>query len=116
MNAIVSLNGSVQGQGVRVDADDWLNIGSETWQKTPPAVKAAAYQAALAVGWKEEGLFQIITRTWKVDEDMAKFTLDTLKELAAEYPFEVEELKKDESKPPVWKIKDCDRTLPFPEK
>lgn len=116
MNVIVSLDGAVQGQGIKASVDDWLNIGSDSWGKTPNEIKAAAYQAAKVSGWKDAGLLQVIIRCWKMDEDMAKFTLETLKELEIQHPFQVDEIRKDESKPPVWKIKNCDKTLPFPEK
>lgn len=117
MNVLVSLDGSVQSQGIKVSARDWLDMGSETWTTTPDEVKAAAYQAAQVTGWKDDGLLKIMTKCWgpRVDEDTAQFTLQTLKDLAAQYPLPVEELKKDESKPPVWKIKGCDKTLPFPD-
>lgn len=116
MKVLVSLDGAVQSQGIKVNARDWLDMGSENWSTVPDAVKGAAYQAALAAGWKDEGLLKVITECWgeRIDEEGAKFTLETLKEFAAEHPCEVEEVKKDESKPPVWKIKDCNRTLPFP--
>jgi hypothetical protein len=116
MNVLVMLDSAVQGQGIKLSARDWLDMGSETWQSTSDEAKAAAYQAAVLLGWKDEGLLKIMTGCWgpRVDEGTAKFTLEFLKDLAVIHPIAVEEVYKDESKPPVWKIKDCDKTLPFP--
>lgn len=116
MNVLVSLDGAVQGQGIKLSARDWLDIGSDTWATTSDQMKAAAYQAAKTRGWQDEGLLQIMIKCWgeRVDEDTAKFTLETLKELAQQYPVPVEELYKDTSPPPVFKIKGCDKTIPFP--
>ena len=118
MNVLVSLDGSVQSQGVKVSARDWLDMGSETWATTPDETKAAAYQAAQVTGWKDEGLLKIMIQCWgpRIDEDTAKFTLETLKELAQQHPVAVEEVYKDETPAPVFKIKGCDRTIPFPPK
>ena|ERR1019366_3625779 len=117
-NVIVSLDGSVQSQGVKVSVRDWLDIGSETWATTSDESKAAAYQAAQVTGWKDVGLIQLMMTAWgpRIDEDTAKFTLTVLKELSEQYPVAVEEVYKDESHPPVFKIKNCDRTIPFPTK
>lgn len=116
MSVLVSLDGSVQSQGVKVSARDWLDMGSETWASTPDEVKAAAYQAAQVTGWKDSGLIKIMVDNWgpRIDEDTAKFTLETLKELAQQHPVAVEEVYKDETPAPVFKIKGCDKTLPFP--
>ncbi len=118
MNVLVSLDGSVQSQGIKVSARDWLDMGSETWATTSDETKAAAYQAAQVTGWKDAGLIKIMMECWgpRIDEDTAKFTLDTLKELAQQYPVEVEEVYKDDSPAPVFKIKGCDKTIPFPPK
>lgn len=114
--AIISLNGDIQRQGIKVDVEDWLDMGSKTWVTTPDAVKAAAYQAAMVVGWKDSGLLKIMMDTWpsRIDEDQAKVTLEVLQALAKKFPCGVEEIKKDTSSPPVFKIKGCDKTLPFP--
>lgn len=118
MSAIVSLDGSIQRQGVKVSARDWLDMGSETWAKTPDEVKALAYQAAQVTGWTDAGLIKLMTDTWgpRIDEDTAKFTLETLQELSKEHPAEVEEVYKDEAPAPVFKIAGCDKTVPFPPK
>src|SRR5690242_16791250 len=98
MNVLIDLDGSVQSQGIKVVAADWLDIGSETWKKTPESVKAAAYQAALVTGWKDEGLIKIITDCWneRYDEDSAKLVIDILREYAKKYPVEIEEVYKTE--------------------
>jgi len=118
MNVLVSLDGSVQSQGIKVSARDWLDMGSETWAKTPDEVKAAAYQAAQVTGWQDAGLLKIMVDCWgpRIDIDAAKFTLETLKDLAQQYPVTVEEVYRDENPNPVFKIGGCDKTLPFPPK
>jgi hypothetical protein len=118
MSAIVSLDGSVQRQGIKVSARDWLDMGSETWAKTPDKVKALAYQAAQITGWTDAGLIKLMTGTWgpRIDEDTAKFTLETLRELSKENPADVEEVYKDDAPPPVFKITGCDKMIPFPPK
>ena len=118
MNALVSLDGSVQSQGVKIGARSWLDMGSETWATTSDKTKATAYQAAQVTGWKDEGLIKVMVGCWgpRIDESTAKFTLDTLKEFAQQYPVAVEEVYKDETPPPVFKIKGCDKTIPFPPK
>ncbi len=116
-HSIISLDGVVQRQGIKVNAADWLDTGSESWRKTPDEVKAAAYQAAKAAGWKDAGLLKLMVDTWspRIDEDMAKFTLELLKDLAILFPKEVEQIKSDDTAPPVFKIKGCDKTIPFPK-
>lgn len=118
MNAIISLDGVVQRQGIKVSAADWLDMGSESFTKTPKEVKAAAYQAAKVAGWQDAGLLKIILDSWspRIDEHMAKFTIELLKDLAVLYPLEVIEVRKDDSAPPVFKINGCDKTIPFPPK
>jgi len=118
MNVLVSLDSAVQSQKVKLNARDWLDMGSETWATTPDKAKAAAYQAAIVAGWKDEGLLKVMQNCWgpRIDEDTAKFTLQTLKELAQEHPFTVEEVYKDETPAPVFKIAGCDRKIPFPPK
>jgi len=116
MNVLVSLDGSVQSQGVKVNARDWLDMGSPTWATTPDQVKAAAYQAAQVTGWKDDGLIKVMVNCWspRIDEDTAKFTLITLRELSQQYPVVVEEVYKDQSPLPVFKINGSDKTIPFP--
>ncbi len=116
--SVISLDGSVQSQGIKVSVRDWLDMGSEGWSKTPEVVKAAAYQAAKVTGWQDAGLLKIMLDNWypRIDEDSAKFTLETLQDLAQKYPLGVEEVYKDENPQPVFKIKGCDKTIPFPEK
>ena len=118
MSAIVSLDGSVQRQGVKVSARDWLDIGSEIWATTPDKVKALAYQASQVTGWTDTGLIKLMVKTWgpRIDEDTAKFTIETLQELSKQHPAVVEEVYKDDSPPPVFKIAGCDKTVPFPPK
>jgi hypothetical protein len=118
MNPLVSLDGAVQSQGIKLSCRDWLDMGSETWSTTSDKDKAFAYQAALATGWKDEGLLKLMVGAWKprVDEDVAKFTLQMLKDLVTEYPAQVEEVYKNTNPPPVFKVAGCDRQIPFPPK
>jgi len=113
-NPTSALDSSVQGQGVRVGFRDWLDIGSEGWKSTPDKVKAAAYQAAKLNGWTDKGLVSIIVHEFgpRVDEDMAKFTLDCLKDAEKEHPFEIVEEKKQHKD----LLKSGDISSPFPEK
>ncbi len=115
-HSIISLDGVVQRQGIKVSAADWLDMGSVSFSKTPDEVKAAAYQAAKAAGWKNAGLLKLMVDTWgpRVDEDTAKFTLELLKDLAILFPKEIEQVKEDKTTPPVFKIKGCEKTIPFP--
>jgi len=98
MSTLTALDGSVQSQGIKASFKDWLDIGSEEWQKTPDKVKAAAYQAAKVCGWRDEGLKQLILNqlTPRSDEFTAEFTLDILKKLAATYPVEQEQVYETE--------------------
>lgn len=87
-----TLNGAVQGQGVKVDVRHWLDMGSKEWKECPDEVKAAAYQAALLSGWTEQGLIRVMLSEFKprVDEEWAKTTIATLKEMLESYPVVVE--------------------------
>ena len=91
-------------------------MGSETWGSTPPIIKGAAYQAALAVGWKDAGLKKFAMDKWGpiVDDFAVSTTIDLLKTFAKENPFEIKELKKDDNPSPVFKIQGCKKTIPFP--
>jgi hypothetical protein len=113
---IVSLNGDIQRQGIKLNIEDWMDMGSKTWAGTSAQAKAAAYQAAKVAGWQDTGLLKLMVSTWgpRVDEDQAKFTLEFLQDLAKLHPLAVEVLKKDEPKPPVFKVKGCEKTIPFP--
>jgi hypothetical protein len=112
MNPIAMLDGSVQSQGVRVSARDWLDIGSEGWKDTSNKVKAAAYQAAKITGWTDDGLKAIMVNTWgpRIDSDVASFTLNLLSEFAKEFPVEQEEVYKVEAST-KFKVGDQEITL-----
>jgi hypothetical protein len=86
------LNGCVQAQGIKVNIENWLIMGSEAWNKTPDNIKAWAYQAACITGWTDEALIHIATNKYKhIDADMAKITIDLLKDLSSEHKLEVEQ-------------------------
>lgn len=91
-NPLTMLDSSVQGQGVKVSARDWLDMGSEGWAKVPNRAKAAAYQASKLAGWTDDGLKAVMLKEWspRVDDDTAIFVLNLLRELAKEYPFDQE--------------------------
>jgi len=54
MNVLLMLDGAVQGQGLKLSSRDWLDLGSETWSTTSDKDKAAAYQAVVVAGWKDD--------------------------------------------------------------
>jgi len=116
MNVLTSLDGAVQRQGIKLEARDWLDIGSETWSKTSDYDKAAAYQAAKMVGWKDEGLKQVILRCWgeRFDASQADAVIEILQSLEKQHPLEIEELKKETHKD-TWKVQGIDKTFQFPE-
>lgn len=117
MDTVNSLNGSVHSQGVKVDHRAWLDMGSADWQSTPDKVKAAAYQAAKVCGWTDVGLKVIITNQFgpRVDEFMAQITIDTLKELAEQYPIPVEQVYESKPERPKFKVAGSDATFQLPE-
>ena len=90
MKAVInSINGSVQSQGIRVDVDAWLLIGSKEWEATPDEVKAYAYQAALATGWTDEALINaVVTNYSHLDRAMMEFVIEELHALKQAYPLE----------------------------
>src|SRR5437660_953560 len=106
VDPLAMLDGSVQSQGIRVSARDWLDMGSEEWAKTDNRVKAAAYQAALVTGWTEDGLRSVMTHAWgpRVDDDVATFVLALLRELAEEFPVQVEDVYKVEPERPEMRL------------
>lgn len=103
--SVISLNGSVHSQGVKVDHVAWLDMGSKEWQTTPDKVKAAAYQAAKVCGWKDEGLKALMMKEFgpRIDHFMADVTIENLQELAAEYPIPVEQVYEVKKDVPVFK-------------
>lgn len=86
-----SLNGCVQSQGIRVNIENWLVMGSDEWNETPDQIKAWAYQAAGVTGWTDAALSLILTNKCPfMNDDMCVTILNMLKEWAAEYPLEVQ--------------------------
>lgn len=94
MNKVISLNGSVHSQGVKIDIPAWLDMGSQEWQNTSGELKAAAYQASKVCGWTDDGLKVIMKSEFapRVDDFMADVTLETLQDLAKQFPVEVEQV------------------------
>jgi hypothetical protein len=86
------LNGCVQAQGIKVNIENWLVMGSREWNETPDNIKAWAYQAAGVTGWSNEALVRIVTDKYKhIDEEMAQITINLLKDLSSEHKLEVEQ-------------------------
>jgi len=93
------LDGSVQSQGIKVSHRDWLDMGSEGWQSTPDNVKAAAYQAALATGWVDGRLVEIMLGAHThLTDHMMKTTMEFLQQVAADYPLHIEIVNKTDAK------------------
>src|SRR3954465_3377438 len=117
MDAISMLDGSVQSQGVKVGARDWLDMGSENWGKTPDEVKSAAFQAALVTGWTEAGLKKLMMDAWgpRVDDDAADFILTLLRELAEKHPLKVEQVYEVDAAPPKMKLHGSDEYITLPK-
>ena len=44
MDILGDLNASVKRQGVKLDARDWLDMGSEGWRKTSEKEKSLAFR------------------------------------------------------------------------
>ena len=85
-----TLNGCVQAQGVKVNIENWLVMGSPEWNETPDEVKAWAYQAAGVTGWTDAALKMILAHKCPfMDDDMCGVVLDMLKEWAVAYPLEI---------------------------
>jgi hypothetical protein len=114
MNAASSLNGSVHSQGIKVDYKAWLDIGSQEWQDTSNKEKAAAYQAAKVCGWTDAGLISIMLKDFgpRIDQFMADVTIESLKEMAEEFPIPIEEVYEVKKEQPVFKIRGSEGTLP----
>ena len=112
---IASLNGSVHSQGIKIDICSWLDIGSKEWQDTDAKLKAGAYQAAKVCGWTDQGLTAIITSQYgpRIDQFMADVTIETLRDLAKEYPIEVEQVY-EEKKETLFKVHGSDATIKLP--
>lgn len=92
-----TLDGNVQSQGIKVSHRDWLDMGSENWNKTPNNIKAFAYQAALSTGWCDDALIQNMISTYShLDENVLKITLSDLQELSKKFPACSEEIKTNE--------------------
>ena len=86
-----TLNGCVQAQGVKVNIENWLVMGSSEWSETPDKIKAWAYQAAIVTGWTDTALKMILNHKCSyMDEDMCNVVLGMLKEWAIEYPLEIQ--------------------------
>lgn len=100
-----TLDGSVQSQGVRVDARAWLDMGSKSWSETDDKTRARAYQAAKVTGWSDDALIAIMVESLPhLDQDIMEYTVGMLHDLDKKYPAKIEdvyepkiecELKKD---------------------
>lgn len=112
----ISLNGSVQSQGLKIDIKAWLDMGSQEWKDTENRVKAAAYQAAKVCGWTDAGLKAIIIGEYgpRIDQFMADVTIETLQDLAKEHPVEVEQIYEQKKETPTFKVHGSDATLKLP--
>lgn len=117
MKAADSLNGSVHSQGIKIDHTDWLDIGSKGWQDTSGEQKAAAYQAAKVCGWTDDGMKRIMLSEFgpRIDEFMADVTLESLRELAAMFPVEVEQVYEVKKENPAFKVRGSEATFKLPE-
>lgn len=84
------LNGCVQAQGLKIDVDHWLVMGSKEWGNTPDEVKAWAYQAAIVTGWTDDALCQILkTKAPAIfTDEFCTVILSELKELAQKHRLE----------------------------
>lgn len=81
------LNGCIQAQGIKVNIENWLVMGSKEWDETPEKIKSYAYQAAGVTGWTDAGLKVILlNKCPHFDNDMCDVVLNLLKEWVAEYP------------------------------
>ena len=105
MNTTGTLDGSVQSQGIHIGFRDWLDMGSQGWKDTPDKTKAYAYQAAMVCGWTDSGLVAIMLQEFapRIDEDMADFTLNLLKEMVAEYPCETVQVREAKIDKPIFR-------------
>ena len=88
------LDGDIYAQGIKIGHRDWLDMGSEGWQQTPDAAKAAAYQVAIKIGgWDEARLKGVMLRRYKhLKGSMMEMTLETLQSLAIQYPLHIEDV------------------------
>lgn len=88
---VIALNGSVQGQGIKLDFRDWLDIGSEGWKNSSEAEKAYAYQASMVSGWTNNGLKSIILSSFaeRIDEATADLIIELLQDFSKSYPAEI---------------------------
>jgi hypothetical protein len=89
---INALNGSVQSQGVKVDAPGWLDMSSKEWINTPDKAKATAYQAAKVTGWTDKALLNLMIQKPVITEVEAKITLEFLQDLEKKFPIPVESI------------------------
>lgn len=114
---INSLNGSVHSQGVKIDHNSWLDMGSKGWQDTSDAQKAAAYQAAKVCGWTDDGLKAIMISEFgpRIDDFMAELTLEALREFSVTHPIEVEQVYVVKKETPSFKVQGSDATFKLPE-
>jgi hypothetical protein len=117
VNTVISLNGSVHSQGIKIDHRAWTDMGSEEWKNTPDADKAAAYQAAKICGWTDRGLSALIIKEFspRIDQFMADVTIETLQELAANHPVEVQEVYEVKKENPQFKVKGSEATFQLPK-
>ena len=96
---INSLDGSVQGQGIKIGYRAWLDMGSKEFGETPDRIKAAAYQAAKVTDWADDALVDLmIEKHPHLSEHIVRYTIESLQEWAKEFPCEIEETKKDATK------------------
>ena len=89
-----SLDGDVYAQGLTIGHRAWLDMGSEEWQQTPDASKAAAYQIATKIGgWDEARIKEMVLRRYKhLKESILDLTLESLKELSLLHPLHIEDV------------------------
>lgn len=87
------LDGAVQRQGVRLSLREWLDPGSSEYAGTSHEARAAGYQAAVAGGFKDDGLVQIMLTEFapRMTLASAEAHISTLKALAEKYPIQVED-------------------------
>lgn len=98
-HVLSSLDGDVNGQGIKINHRDWLDMGSESWVNTPENVKAAAFQAALATGWDVQQIKLILLQHYKhLKESTVNATIAILEEAAKKYPLAIEDVSK---RPPI---------------
>jgi len=93
VDLLQTLQGDIYSQGVKTEVRAWLDMGSAIWAKTSGEEKAAAYQAALNCSWTDASLKRLITSNFEhLDDSMADYIINSLRELKEEHPIDTEEV------------------------